>query len=201
MRSLFLSAVIAAGAIATSASAQDTTFRGFRVEGDAGWDQYKAGGDTNAKFGFGGQIGFDGQIGKKIVIGPEFNYWRPNRSQNTVGYLDGAGDQRIQQSRYQMGGAIRVGFLATPDLLVYGKGGYVNNAQRTYVYSPAGALTAATHGHADGYQYGGGVEYTLHDRVSFVPTGVYVSAQYVRDEYDNHTSDQHAMGGIGFRFR
>jgi len=84
--------------------------------------------------------------------------------------------------------------------LVFGKGGYVNEAQRKLVVADDGA-SAYSRGHADGYQYGGGVEFTLHDKFSAVPGGVYVSAQYVRSQFDNHTADNHAMGGIGFRFR
>ena len=200
MRNLLLAALVMSTAV-TTASAEDVTFRGFRIEGNAGYDRFKADGDHNGKFGFGGQAGFDGQIGNKIVIGPEVNYWRPNHSQNTVGSLTPGGDLAIRQSRDQWGSAVRVGYLVTPDFLVFGKGGYVSNSQREALLSPTGDLIGTRRRHTAGYQYGGGVEFTLHDHFSFAPTGLYVSGQYVRDKYDNHTSDQHAMGGIGIRFR
>lgn len=200
MRNLILAAV-AAATICTAASAEDFAFRGFRIEGNAGWDQFRSHGDRNGKFGYGGQAGFDGQIGDKIVIGPEVNYWRPNNNRNVVGYDIGGGAGVLRDSREQWGSAVRVGFLATPALLIYGKGGYVNNSQRSALVGPDGAILARGRTHVGGYQYGGGIEYTLHDRFSFAPTGLYVSAQYVRDEYNNDTSDQHAMGGIGIRFR
>lgn len=202
MRTIILAAAAAAAiASSASASAEDFTFRGFRIEGNAGWDQYRALGDRNGNFGYGGQAGFDGQIGNRIVVGPEVNYWRPNHGQNTVGAGLVGGGAVLRQSRDQWGSAVRIGVLATPDFLIYGKGGYVNAAQRSAVLDSTGAVIGASRGHTDGYQYGGGLEYTLHDRFSFAPTGLYLSAQYVRDHFDNGTRDQHAMGGIGIRFR
>lgn len=200
LRKLILAAV-AASALASAASAEDFTFRGFRVEGNAGYDWAHSEGNHNSKFAYGGSVGFDGQIGNKIVIGPEFTYWHPNDGRNTVATPTDAGGAFYRQQRDQLSGDIRVGYLVTPDFLVFGKGGYVNEAQRTFLVAPAGGFSATGRGHADGYQYGGGVEYTLHDKFSSLPGGLYVSAQYVRSQFDNHTADNHAMGGIGFRFR
>ncbi len=197
MRKLLLAAT-ACAAISASASAADTSFRGFRIEGNAGYDWAHSEGDRNSKFAYGGSAGFDGQIGR-IVVGPEFTYWHPNKNQNSV-VTDQIGGTFVHQQRDQLGAAVRVGYLVTPDVLVFGKGGYINGSQREALFGPAGA-TFYSSGHADGYQYGGGVEFTLHDKFSAVPGGLYVSAQYVRGQYDNHTRDEHAMGGIGFRFR
>jgi outer membrane immunogenic protein len=202
MRTVAL-ALLALSTVTTAASAQDTTFRGFRIEGNAGYDWFKVNGaPQRGKFGFGGSGGFDGQIGDKIVIGPEVNYWQPSHEDNTVGFVNNAGNTAFRRSRYILGSAVRVGYLVTPDLLVFGKGGYANNAQYRTLYNPAGAFVRQDRFRTDGYQYGGGIEYTLHDKFSFAPTGLYVSAQYVRDEFGNrHSSDQHAMGGVGLRFR
>ena len=200
MRIAILAAAAAVGLVTTAAAAQDTSFRGFRIEGNAGWDRFDVPAGTNAKFAFGGSGGFDGQIGR-IVIGPEVNYWRPDDGHNAVGYLNGAGSQRIRSSHDELGAAVRVGYLLTPDLLLFGKGGYADDDQHRLAFSPTGALTRLTRDHVDGYQVGGGMEYTLHDRFAFAPAGVYLSAQYVYADYDNHTSDQHAMGGIGIRFK
>ncbi len=200
MRSVAI-ALLAAAALSSAASAQDTTFRGFRIEGNAGYDWFKTQGSQHGKFGFGGSGGFDGQIGDKIVIGPEVNYWQPNHRDNLVGFINTQGNSALRQSRYQLGAAVRVGYLVTPDFLVFGKGGYVSDDQRRVVFNKAGALIINDRFRTDGYQYGGGLEYTLHDRFSFAPTGLYVSAQYVRDKYNDRSTDQHAMGGIGIRFR
>lgn len=196
----FALAFLAASALASAASAQDTTFRGFRIEGNAGYDWFKAqNSNRNGKFGFGGAAGFDGQIGN-IVIGPEFNYWQPNHRDNTVAFLNAQDALALRQSRYQLGSAVRIGYLISPDFLVFGKGGYVNETERRTIFLPTGDVLRNQF-RTDGYQYGGGVEYTLHDKFAFAPTGLYVSAQYVRDEFGGHSSDQHAMGGVGLRFR
>ncbi len=204
MRTRFalLTAVALLGCGAQAASAQDMTasFRGFRLEGNLGYDKASSEGDHNSKFGYGGSVGFDGQIGK-IVVGPEFSYWRPNRDRNTVVTTGPLGGTVYHQQRDQLGAAVRVGYLVTPDFLIFGKGGYANSDQRKAFIAPAGELSYFGRGRADGYQFGGGIEYTLHDRFSSLPGGLYISAQYVQAQYDNHTKDQHAMGGIGFRFR
>jgi outer membrane immunogenic protein len=203
MKKLCIAALFAATtALATAASAQDmgTSFRGFRIEGDAGYDWAHSEGDHNSKFGFGGAVGFDGVIANRIVVGPEFSYWQPNNNRNTI-VSGGPGGTLYHQQRDQLAGDVRVGYLVTPDFLVFGKGGYVSEAQRELFVAPAGQSGYFGRGHADGYQYGGGVEFTLHDKFSAVPGGMYVSAQYVRSQFDNHTADNHAMGGIGIRFK
>jgi outer membrane immunogenic protein len=193
-------ALLGCGAQAASAQYMTPSFRGIRIEGDAGYDRASSEGERNSKFGYGGSIGFDGQIGN-IVVGPEFSYWRPNRDQNTVVSPGAIGGTVVHQQRDQLGAAVRLGYLVTPDLLIFGKGGYANSDQRKAFFAPAGETSYFGRGRADGYQFGGGIEYTLHDRFSSLPGGLYISAQYVQAQYDNHTKDQHAMGGIGFRFK
>jgi outer membrane immunogenic protein len=199
----FVALLAATTAFASAASAQDlnTSFRGFRIEGNAGYDWAHSEGDHNSKFAYGGSAGFDGVVADRIVIGPEFSYWHPNHSNNTVATPVGPAGTFFHQQRDQLAGDIRVGYLVTPDFLLFGKGGYVNESQREVLVAPTGQVASFRSGRADGYQYGGGVEFTLHDKFSAVPGGVYVSAQYVRSQFDNHTADNHAMGGIGFRFK
>ncbi|WBO21937.1 outer membrane protein [Sphingomonas abietis] len=204
MKKFAFAALFAASTmVATAAMAQDTTtsFRGFRVEGNAGYDWAHSEGSHNAKFGYGGSVGFDGLVANRIVIGPEFTYWHPNDGKNTVSTNVAGGGALYHRQGDQLSGDIRVGYLVTPDFLVFGKGGYVNEQQRRLFVAPVGQTGFDSRGHADGYQYGGGVEFTLHDKFSAVPGGLYVSAQYVRSQFDNHTADNHAMGGIGFRFK
>jgi outer membrane immunogenic protein len=203
MRKFAFAALFAASTfVVTAASAQDltTSFRGFRIEGNAGYDWAHSEDNHHSKFGYGGSVGFDGQIGN-FVVGPEFSYWQPNDNRNAVITPSVAGSTLYHDQRDQLAGDIRVGYLVTPDVLVFGKGGYVNESQRERLVSAQGQTISYNRGRADGYQYGGGVEFTLHDKFSAVPGGVYVSAQYVRSQFDNHTADNHAMGGIGFRFK
>jgi outer membrane immunogenic protein len=173
------------------------SFGGFRIEGNVGWDKLQAFGRNNEKLGYGGSLGFDGNVNNVITIGPEFSYWQPNNHRSTV---DSPANDIALQGREIYGAAVRVGFRAGPDLIVFGKGGYANQKQRTYVAFDDGTV-GRNSDHVGGYQVGGGFQYALHDHFSFAPANMYVSGQYVYSRFDNHTVDQHAMAGIGFKFR
>ena len=194
-----LIAAAAVAAIAQGASAQEaTSFRGFRLEGNVGGDRFQSQGNHNDKLGYGGTVGFDGMVGDKIVIGPEASFWRANKwSENcSAGVIGGS---VCDKSFAEYGGALRVGYLVTPALLVFGKGGYVVNEQRNRFDAPPGEASYYNHGRTDGYQVGGGAEYTL-TGVS-LPLPVYVNAQYVYSNYDDHTARQRVMAGVGIRFK
>ncbi len=200
---LLISAASVLGA-AQAASAQDffgttTSFRGLRLEANAGGDRFQSEGNHNDKFGYGATIGFDGQIGDKIVIGPEGTVWRANKwtENNTAGAIGG---NIAHKSFEEFGAAVRAGYLFTPNLLAFGKAGWVTNDQRKRFDAPAGETGFYNHTGTDGYQVGGGVEYTL-PSFSGVPLPIYVSAQYVYSNYDDHTARQRLMGGIGIRFK
>ena len=183
--------------ISPAAFAQDTatSFRGIRIEGNAGGDRFQSQGVHNDKFGYGATVGFDGVIGGKIVVGPEGSYWRANDwSENCTG--SAAGGSLCNKSFEEWGAAVRVGYLVSPRFLVFGKGGYVNNEQRKRFDAPVGQSSYYDHFRTDGYQVGGGVEYTVSDTAP-----VYVNAQYVYSQYHDHTSRQRLMGGIGVRFK
>ncbi|RZF64510.1 porin family protein [Sphingomonas populi] len=216
MRKAFLSAVALGLATfgAQAATAQDTTvtdtatqdtssdgastFRGFRIEGNAGGDRFQSQGRHRDKFGYGATVGFDGVIGDKIVVGPEASYWRANDWSEICG--GGArGGTICQKSFEEWGAGVRAGYLVTPTFLVYGKGGYVNNEQRKSFSAPAGQTSFYDHYSTDGYQVGGGVEYSLGKDVMKMP--LFVGAQYVFSQYNDHTSRQRVMGTIGFHFK
>jgi hypothetical protein len=97
----------------------------------------------------------------------------------------------------EWGAAVRAGFLATPDVLIFGKAGYVNGEQRKRIEGPVGNTLVYDHYRADGYQVGGGVEFSLTQ--GRLP--VYASAQYVYSNYHGNSSRQRVMGGIGIRFK
>lgn len=199
MKKIILAAIAATAILPAAAQAQEAapgSFAGFRVEGNLGWDKQQSYGNNNEKFGYGASAGWDGNLTERIVVGPEVSYWRPNKGRNGVVSDSGLA---VREGRDMWAGAVRVGFRATPDLLVFGKGGYVNQSQRTYISTPGGIVRSSDH--VGGYQVGGGIQFSPNDKFSFVPANVYLSAQYVYSNFDNHTSDQHAMAGIGFRFR
>jgi outer membrane immunogenic protein len=199
MKKLVLAALAASALIPAAAQAQTVepgSFGGFRVEGNIGWDKQQSFGNNNEKLGYGGSAGWDGNVNERIVIGPEVNYWHPDKGRSTVVSDNGLA---ARTGGDIWGGAVRVGVRATPDLLVFAKGGYANQYQRTTVRTATGLVTSTDH--VGGYQVGGGFQFAPNDKFSFVPANVYLSAQYVYSRFDNRSKDQHAMAGIGFRFR
>jgi outer membrane immunogenic protein len=184
----------------SDSSVQDSnpTFRGIRIEGNAGGDRFQSQGRHRDKFGYGATVGFDGVIGNKIVVGPEASYWRSN-DWTEICAGGTRGGNVCQKSFQEYGAAVRAGYLVTPNFLVYGKGGYVNNEQRKSFNAPAGQTSFYDHYTTDGYQVGGGVEYSLGRDVMKMP--LFVGAQYVFSQYSDHTSRQRVMGSIGFHFK
>jgi outer membrane immunogenic protein len=204
MRSFLLGAV-ALAVLPSAAMAQDTSspyatkFEGFRVEGNVGGDRSQALGRHNDKFGYGGTVGWDGSIGNRIVVGPEASYWNANNgSQVCAGVAEGSA---CTKSFEEWGAAVRVGYKLTPNVLVFGKGGYVSAEQRKSIDGPTGAELSYDHYHTDGYQVGGGAELSMANRFSGVMQGLYLNAQYVYSNYDDHTSRQRVMAGVGLHFK
>lgn len=199
-------AAVAAVAIATPALAQDaetevasngTSFRGVRIEGNLGGDRFMSEGNHHDKFGYGGTVGFDGTIGSRFVIGAEGTYWNPNNGNENVTAL-ADGNTIAHKSFEEWGAAVRAGVLVTPQFLVFGKAGYVNAEQRRAITGPTGRLLVYDHYRSDGYQVGGGVEYTV---MPAMRTPIYVNAQYVYSVYNGNSSRQRVMAGVGIRFK
>ena len=209
MRALRFAALAASAIVAIQAAqafdlAGPTSFRGFRVEGDVGGDRFQALGDKKTKLGYGATIGFDGVIADKIVIGAEGSYWRSNNfTELCAGGLNGG--TVCDKSFEEFGAAVRAGYLATPKLLIFGKGGYANGEQRKN-FAPSNSLFYVNgqivgpeqgyyrHQGYSGYQAGGGVEYSVTDMI-------YGNVQYIYSNYENHTSRQRVMAGVGIRFK
>lgn len=195
---LLIAASTLAASLSQAAFATDLTssFRGVRVEGNVGGDRFQSQGTHNDKWGYGATVGFDGVINDRFVIGPEANFWRANKwTENcTPGVVGGT---LCNKSFEEWGAAVRAGVLVTPQLLVFGKGGYVSNEQRKSFDAPAGQTPFYDHFRTDGYQVGGGVEYSLTN----MSWPVYVNVQYVFSNYHDHTSRQRVMAGAGFRFK
>jgi outer membrane immunogenic protein len=203
MRKYFLAALPVA-MLSTAAVSQDTDnsakFDGFRIEGNIGGDRSHALGDHNTKLGYGGTIGWDGSIGNKLLVGPEGSYWTAKNG-SQVCDAGVTGGSVCTKSFEEWGAAIRVGYKLTPNVMIFGKGGYVSAEQRKRFDAPLGVGSYYDHYHTDGYQYGGGVEFSMADRFSGALSGLYVNAQYVRSQYDDHTARERAMAGIGVHFK
>lgn len=197
MRIVAFSALAAATLVASAAQAQDnkdgdgngTSFRGFRAEVQVGGDRFQSQGTHDHNFAFGGAVGFDGQIGR-IVVGPEFTYWR-GRGENVTAGVNGG--TVAHKSFNELGAGVRAGYLVNPKLLVYGSGGYVNDEQRKAYSGTATETGYYNHFHTDGYQLGGGVEYSLTDRF-------YTGIGYRYSNYADHTARQRLFLSAGVRF-
>ncbi len=216
---LFATASIAA--MGTPASAQDAvdgTFTGPRVEGLLGYDVSKAGSDVDndanegddqsiegVNYGIG--LGYDFNAGG-VVLGIEGEYTDSTAdTEFDGGDAEDFGFGNVDTGRDLYIGA-RAGVLASPDLLVYAKGGYTNaryNLDGSYDGDEYRAKIDT-----DGFRVGAGVEYALSERS-------YAKVEY---RYSNYSSaemdfegdapdvdlgeidlDRHqVMAGFGYRF-
>jgi len=202
MRKMILAAaaVGAAAMVSQAASAQEvtSTFRGFRAEANVGGDRFQSQGTHNNSLGYGGTVGFDGVLNDKFVLGAEGSFWRGQGfPQNSTAGVNGGTVNH--KSFEEWGGAFRAGYLMTPQLMVFGKGGYVVNEQRKSFNAPAGETSYYNHVNTAGYQLGGGVEYSPAE--DLLPVPVYVNAQYVYSNYNDHTTRHRVMAGVGVRFK
>jgi len=210
MKTIFLAAAVAAGALAAS-TATAQSFTGPRVEGRLGADaigvDIRERDDFNGRGGFGGsshstdfsfgaEVGFDVQV-SNLVFG---------------GYA-GADITDVSETLEQQGvtfdtgrnltAGVRAGALLSPAVLAYGKVGYSNSRIRTE-FSNAGTQTLFSNfdEDQDGVHFGGGVEVAL-------ARGAYVRADYTHTRYEEFEIDvgrelrltrNQFFGAIGFRF-
>src|SRR5690349_23048986 len=116
-RGAFTALALVSMLAAQQANAQG--LRGFRVEAQAGYDQFNADGGHHTKLGVGGAAGVDFDLGG-FVLGPEVTYWwAPNEVRtNDNGFVR-------HKSFEEWTLALRAGVNVTPSTLVYGKVGYV----------------------------------------------------------------------------
>jgi outer membrane immunogenic protein len=203
MRKLVLAAATAALGLglAAPAFAQDVEkapFTGLRVEGLAGYDTLKDGGngsDSTDGVVYGGAVGYDAQVGG-VVLGVEGELTGSStdvRANNTLV----AGDRlRVDAGRdIYVGG--RVGFVTSPSTMIYAKGGYTN--ARVEEEYRSGTTRVDDHQDLEGYRIGAGAELK-------VGQNAYVKAEYryshynELDGYDIDADRHQVVAGVGVRF-
>ena len=162
-------AAIAAACVSAPAFAQDAApFTGPRAGVTLGYDNA---GDEDG-FAYGVTAGYDLALAPRITGGVEVSL-----GDTTVG------DSGVEISR-DLAASLRLGFVATPRVLAFGKVGYAST--RFEVDGDGAAL--------EGVRYGGGLEFAA------TPT-TYISAEYQRTEYEQNIGGRDAaMVGVGFRF-
>ncbi|PTQ10128.1 hypothetical protein CLG96_13445 [Sphingomonas oleivorans] len=194
-KTFIVAAIAAVSSFSAPALAQDqfsTSFRGLRGEAQVGLDRFHSEGDHDHSLGYGGIIGWDGLVGDRVVIGAEGSFWRGTGQNFTPGVLGGT---VARKSFEEYGVAARAGYVLTPQLMVYGKAGYVTNEQRKrFSGDPAGGQPFYDHYNTTGYQVGGGAEYSLNDLF-------YLSAEYKYSNYGSNSARQKVSLGAGVRFK
>ena len=187
-------------AIVAPASAAD--FDGPFVGAQVGWQSEKLE-DTDSSFGVvpvddtinsvtGGIYGgYDKRVAERVVIGVE-------------GGLDFASDDEAQISaagttisvdpKYSFDLTARAGFLATPETLVYARGGYTNARVRTTVTSTLGSQSDSDN--QDGWLLGAGIERQIRQNVS-----ARLEYRYSKfSEDDGKDQRNRVLAGLSYRF-
>lgn len=204
---------LAAVAAAGPALAQDTaeTFNGPFVGIQGGWQQDRQtlqlnnGGviaeasQSKSGFGYGGQIGYDFRLSPSVVFGAEVDL----TGRTGTSRIGGNNGYDLKQGR-TIAATARLGYLATPNSLLYVRGGYANGR---FTLSDA---TSSESVNRDGYQVGVGYEQALGQNVSarveythsgFGTTNAFNLAQNVgATDADVKYSRNAVTAGLNFRF-
>ena len=211
---LLIAAATALATFAVAAPAAAQNFGGPRIEGRVGVDNANisikdqrdfngrgqfVSGSTASDLSIGGEVGFDVESGALVFGG----YAGIDASENDEPFPD----RRVvfETGRNITAGA-RVGYAVTPNVLVYGKGGYSNTRVRPVFTQGATAAQMATFNGFDrdrnGFHLGGGVEFAVRD-------GFYGRLDYAHHVYKDFQVDvnnelsmrrNHFTAAIGFRF-
>jgi len=190
MRKVIFAALLA-GTVAAPAYAQvGGPFTGPRVEAIVGYDTLKSGEDDDdgvntsdnngdesidgAVFGVG--VGYDFNIGG-LVAGVEGEFTESTGKQENDETIDAPFSSRIETGRdLYIGG--RLGFLATPTTLVYGKAGYTNTSIEGAFEGQDEDDRFEFDSNVDGYRLGAGVE-------QLIGTNAYAKLEYRYSNYSN----------------
>ena len=187
---LLLAAGSALAIAAPAAAQEDHGFTGPWVAGVGGYDKNQAGStvdddvnednDQSAEgLVWGGAVGYDVDLGT-MVIGGEAELTESTADTNsTDGDPEGFGLGSVEAGRDIYVGA-RAGFKATPNTLVYAKGGYTN--ARYGFLGTDGTVEDEQHIDVDGWRAGAGVEQKI-------GTNAFAKLEYRYSNYSNAEVD------------
>lgn len=204
MKFLLSAAVLLA--VATPAMAQDeqSTFAGPYVGAYVGLDHFRikddASGESGSREGvaFGAMLGYNVDLGG-AVVGIEGEWGDTSTSADAPDLFVTGDNLKLSANRDLFIGG-RLGIKASPDMLVYAKGGYANTRMTLQYASPGNPVEEASDT-IDGFRLGGGFEFAASERVSFRME--YRYSDYAEFEYLNTPTGLHAnrhqviVGAIG----
>ena len=201
MKKLILAA-LATALLPASALAQDAAIGGAFVGGQIGWGKRS----VDLDFGlpgvqdfernrdgidYGVFAGYDYGVGNNVIVGVEAGIGFGGK---TLRGTPVAGLTAEIDPKWNYDVSARAGFLATPNLLVYGRLGY--GAERTRVSTVStieGVASASDKGWSDGILYGGGLEYGLNEAAS-------IRTEYRHRDMDGGYAADQVLAGLAFRF-
>lgn len=217
MKKIMVATLLAGATVASPALAQDAgpTFTGPRVEAILGYDHTGAGSsvdndndrDDQSIDGllYGVGAGYDVNLGS-AVVGVEGEFTDSTAKSGTNPFTSQFGFGRVSQGRDLYIGA-RAGILASPNTLVYVKGGYTNT--KLNVLAGDTDETTDTSFKLDGWRIGGGVERALNQN-TFAKVeyrySKYDSAHIdfmdgaTSSEFDIDTDRHQVVASVGWRF-
>ena len=215
---LVAGSALAISAPAMAQDATDGTFTGPRVEALVGYDISKAGSDADDDVNedndqsidgvtYGGAIGYDFNLGG-VVLGLEGEYTDSSANVEIDGGDPenfGLGDVNAGRDLYV---GVRAGVLASPDLLLYAKGGYTNAR-----YNLNGSFDGEEYRakvDTDGFRIGAGAEYALSGNTYAKLEYRYSNYSDAEIDYEGDLADvdlgeidtdrHQVMLGVGYRF-
>jgi outer membrane immunogenic protein len=204
------------------------TFTGPRIQAQVGWDRtginlqdtrnfggrgdFGAGSEQDNEVSYGGEVGFDLDVGGFVVgayagadfsnADEDFDFSTATPTAPSVPRLT------LEASRNLYAGA-RIGVVAAPNILIYGKGGFSRARLEDQRSNGTGTIIYPTdEDDFDGYHFGGGIELALGRML-------YVRADYTHTRYENmdlptqtnpaqtlqlHFNRNQVTGAIGIRF-
>lgn len=186
-------AILASAAFAAPAMAQDSTsFTGPRIGVEGGWSRvgggHRVGGDG---FTYGATLGYDVAAGN-LRVGPEFEISDSTQKECRAAPAIAAGAKDCERSDRDLYAGARVGYVAAPSVLIYGKAGYTN-ARFSDRIENAGANDVDGADNRSGYRIGAGAEYA-------VTRNVYVSGEYRYSHWSSNIHQNQLLAGVGLRF-
>lgn len=220
MKKVLVSLALGSALVSVPAMAQstDSSFSGPRVEAILGYDVSKAGSSVDDDINedndqsaegllYGVGVGYDYDFGNGVIgIEGEFTDSTAKTEFNDDGDFEGFGFGRVKTGRDLYVGA-RAGFKATPNTLVYLKGGYTN--ARFDVLASDGETELRDKIDTDGWRIGAGVEQKMGTNAfakleyrysKYSEAEVDFGEDFESERFDVDLDRHQVVASVGYRF-